>query len=483
MNIDVAAFVPSLATSAEAEARRSGRRKRRLVAARLIFVTLGALFGALTFIGYYSSQRLDYAGVAGVLAFIVVLGIRLMTFSDQSIENAEARGNAVAILAASHAWRYAVGARPYEITVNDATISPRDLLLVNLRAYQKIMLEYSWTTTGSTQITDQMTRLRAMGLDERKSIYLQHRIRPLSTEQGKISRSLTSKARVFMTLVLLVELVGIPAGALKAITISSVGILGVTGAAAASLALWADTVDFRRRGRTAATTCLALASASDMLESAQTEREWAALVARMEEQLTLESEAVLASDTIRYLLGPEIDDVRTMSPAEYFAAVEELKRQIWDESDRLPKLEPDVIVALNPGGAIVGGILYFVTRASRFFPLSFRSGLDRKDIENIVNAVPWQSRKADRLSILIVDASVKSGNNLREAVDLIRRSVEAKGWLPEEGQTESGDAAGRRYILRTAAITRKPLSPEVDTRPKLDYLIDEVTERFPYGSI
>jgi len=493
MNVDVTSFSPSLVTSAHDEALQAGRRNRRLIALRLILVTAAALFGALTIASSAFQQDVDYAGIVAVSAFLAVLGIRLTMSSDRLLEDAERRGSATAELANSHAWRYAVGARPYTFTIDEEDCTARSSLLNNLRAYQKIMLDYSWTTADSTQITSQMFKLRHASLSDRRESYLRYRINPLFIDNTNTNRSVIARSRRLTTLTLLVELVGVPAGVVKAIALSNIDLLSVTAAAAASLALWHNTLRLPQRARSTATTCLALASASDVLQSVQSEYEWAAMVAKIEEQLTLNSEAALASDTARYLVDEEIEEATTMTPEAYFAAAEELKRQIWEESDRLPKLEPDVIVGVNPGGAIIGGMLYFMTRASDFFPLSFRSGLTRRDIKNMVDAAPWQSRRVDRLSILIVDASMKSGDSLRDAVELVRTSIEGRGWRPaqrEEDAPMPGQQPGQSpydeegtYVIRTAVITKKPVATEPDTRVTVDYFVDEVTEHFPYGSI
>lgn len=495
-------FAPSLVTSAQTEALNAGKRHRRLIATRLMLVTTGALFGAFTLAGSPFGETIDYAGVLALLAFLGVIAIRLTLASDHPLQDVQRRGTAIAGLAYSHAWRYALGARPYVIAPDDEGHAGQSLLVTNLQSYQKIMLEYSWTTTTSGQITEPMHDLRQRSLDDRKTAYLQHRIEPLFTQSSLSSRHHTTRARRLKTLTLLIELVGIPAGIIKAVALYQIDLLGLTAAAAASLALWSDTLNLPQRARSEATTCIALASVTDMLRDIDTEYEWSVLVAKVEDQLTLDSKAALAADTMQYVLDAPADEPRTMSPEAYFAAAEDLKRQIWDESKHLPKLEPDVIVGVNPGGAIIGGILYFMTRASDFFPLSFRSRLGQPELKRMIDAAPWQARRSDRLSILVVDASIKSGDSMRHAVNLIRASMHEKGWRPASttplinqdsntlDRTSASDTdlgsvgpAPNTYLLRTAVITKRPSTTGQDTGVQVDYFVDEVTERFPYGSI
>jgi len=481
MEHDNRRFLPSLAISAKALADRTRKRRRFLVAMRLVLVTLAAVFGALTITGRYSNQRLDYAGVAGVLAFIGVLGVRLAMQSDPDLEDAEPRGNAVSELVSSHAWRFAVGARPYAVGSPELDRVAGRQFTDSIGSYQQILAKYSITAPVSRQITDEMKRIRANDLSYRREIYISDRIEPLQAASSDDCVRLAWRWRTLAILVLLVELLGIPGGVLKAIDLSRIDLLGVTAAAAACIALWADTLSFQERRRAATATGRNLVSAHDQLDEAQTEDEWAAVVARMEEQLSLEAEALLSSDTASLRVESQVDDIHTMSPDEFFAAAATLKRQIWDQSDKLPKLEPDVIVAVNPGGALLGGMLYFMTRASDFVPLSLRGSLHDEDLENMLKAAPWQPRK-QYLSILLVDASVKSGDSLQKAVDLVREAVESKGFVPEAEDNGAQSGAAPRYVLRTAVIAKKP-DPHQRQPIMVDYFVNETTERFPYGNI
>jgi hypothetical protein len=472
-------FLPSLATSAAALGARRGRRKRLLVAARLVFVTAGAVFGAMVISGSLGGQTLDYAGVAALVAFLVVLGIRLTVLGDRDLETAESRLGAVADLVTSHAWRYAVGGRPYDVTGPGVGLSANDLFSRNLWRYQGVVTDNAWSE--GTPITPPMEHLRTAPLADRVAAYTENRLAGLRATSGAAESRFAKNAWYLGILVLCVELVGIPAGVVKAFGLSTVDLLGVTAAAAASLAVWAETTNYRERSRIARNTMNALPFAHQHLaKAARSEPEWAAAVGRIEDLLTLEAEAVLPSEKIRPPFDTESDDTLTMSPDDYFAAAAELKRQIWD---RLPKLEPDVIVALNPGGAIVGGILYFMMRASDFLPLSLRSGVGEDVLRTYLHAAPWPNRRPDRLTILLVDASIKSGDSMLKAMNLVRTAVESKGWRPEGTQPDADGGQGT-YVIRTAVIVEKPADAGDDgARIAVDYHVSAITERFPYGHI
>jgi hypothetical protein len=450
------------------------------VAIRLILVVLAAVFGTLEITGKFRQQLVDYAGVAGVLAFIGVLAVRLAMQSDADLADAEPRGAALAELITSHAWRFAVGARGYAVGSPELDDVAGRQFRHMMASYQRILAEYSITAPQSRQITDDMNKIRMSELAERREIYLSHRIRPLQTVSSNICDQLARRWRALTALVLLVELIGIPGGVLKAVDLSKIDLLGVTAAAAASIALWIDTLDLPGRRRAATAAGRNLLTVEDALTTVRTEDEWADEVGRIEERLNLEATALLYADTVKSYDSVE-DDAHVMSPQEYFAAAETLKRKIWDESTVYPKLEPDVIIAVNPGGAVLGGILYFMTRASDFLPLSFRGSLRDEDLAKMLQAAPWQPRK-EHLSILLVDASVKSGDSMKKAIDLVKHTLERKGFVPEESRGRGTHNAAPTYLLRTAVIVKKRDGSGRDL-VQVDYFVNETTERFPYGNI
>ncbi len=477
-----AKFLPPLETSARTLAVRTRRRQRTYIFLRLIFVMLGALFGALEISGRYRTQVLDYAGVAGVLAFIGVLAVRLAMQSDPDLADAEPRGNALADLITSHAWRFAVGARGYAVGSPELDEVAARQFRHNMGSYQKILSDYSITAAVSRQITDEMTKVRAGTLAERREIYLASRVRRLQASSNTECERLARRWRILSVLVLLVELLGIPGGVLKAVDLSRIDLLGVTAAAAACIALWIDTLNFQGRRRIATAIGRNLVTAEDALIAVRSEDEWAEVTARIEDGLILESAALLSADTAKSHVDWEEEEVNAMSAEEYFAAAETLKRKIWDESNVLPKLEPDVIVAVNPGGAILGGILYFMTRASHFLPLSFRGGLKDEDLAKMLQAAPWPQKNVQHLSILLVDASVKSGGSMKKAIEMVKKAVEQKGFAPDEPTDGRPQNNAPTYLLRTAVIARKKDPRTLDSL-RVDYFVNETTERFPYGNI
>lgn len=463
--------LPPLAVKAAAVAHSSGRSKRRRVGIRLILVTLAAVFGAMSITGAFNTQRFDFAGLAAVLAFLGALFTRLLDLVHKDADDTEAKAKAIEELVTSHAWRYAVGALPYPMLSWEAADQSDSPFGQNLAKYQSVLPDLL-ANAGAQQITPEMKTLRGADLDVRRAAYLQHRINPLIASSTASDRAYESRDRVLSYLVPFIEVIGILAGFAKAIVLTQVDLLGITAASAASLALWAETLNYKGRRRSAANIGRALTSATDDLNRTQNAYELALLVAQIEDRLALEAEAIVPSNAAPHTVGHGLDAVHTMSAEEYFGAVEYLKKQIWD--GRLPKFEPDVIVGCNPGGAIVGGILYFHTRA-QFLPVNWRSGLSRDAMKSMLDNVQWNAKKGDRLSILIVDASIKSGDSLSRTIRLVRDVVESKGWIPEESADDTP-----KYAIRTAVIANKPTKdPGID----VDYFYPKPTERFPYGNI
>jgi hypoxanthine phosphoribosyltransferase len=474
-------FTPAVAASAFSLASESRRRQMRLLGLRIAFVTLAAGFGAFSLTWVVAEQRLDVAGMAAVLAFTAVLGVRLVRQSENILLSAEAPARAAGELAVSHAWRYAVGARPYGVLAADA----RRRLRFHLDDYRRIVKEYQGTVQSGNLVPEGMTGLRSETLQARQEAYLTRRIDVLLRASGKAGERSRSRDRSLLALVISVEVVGIPIGTLKALGLLEVNLLGVVAAAAAGIALWMGTLDYPKSATLAANINATVSSARDALQEVSTEHDWSVLVARVEDQLMLEHEAVLAAThPTRSGDARMSEGAHTMTPDEYFAAAEDLKRQIWEQGDKRPKLEPDVIVALNPGGAILGGMLYFMTtRAGDFFPLSLRCGLQDADLKRIVGSYSWQARRGERLSILVVDASVKSGNSLARAIRIIREVVESQDWQPATDATVMDDPTVKTYTIHTAVIANRLTREGADLGITVDYFFDEVTEKFPYGNV
>lgn len=156
-----------------------------------------------------------------------------------------------------------------------------------------------------------------------------------------------------------------------------------------------------------------------------------------------------------------------MSWRTYDKAIRELSRLVMAHP-AYGGYRPDIVVGVNPGGAIVGGLLYLLNRRS--FAFSTLWPLNNTPLPlNIVNEVEEairRGRNGTDARILLVDDSLKTGQTMRAAVETMRSSL--------------GDA---RYSIKTAVLVYRPEFNTLadDFRP--DYFLFDHYKEFPYSTV
>jgi hypoxanthine phosphoribosyltransferase len=145
------------------------------------------------------------------------------------------------------------------------------------------------------------------------------------------------------------------------------------------------------------------------------------------------------------------------------SAVTDLKERVW-AGETMGGFTPDFIIGVNPGGAIVGGILhYMLHRQIPFYNVSIRKHR-LEDPRILVQRISERFPSETEPNILIVDASMKKGDSMRAVLSLVEERY------------------GQRAQIRTAVVVdRKELRP--DDPFEADYFIDESYLRFPYGHV
>lgn len=475
--------LPPLVGAAMRAARRTESRMVRTAILRTILLIGAAVLGAVTITQTIDDRTVDWAGWAVLLIFVALLGLRLFEWTEDRRDSPRLRSAAVADLTESHAWRYATRANPYsEATYATDEAAAADRFLDALQKYHDTLGEAATDLPGGRQITPSMDQLRSSDLNTRIDIYLEQRVNPLADRASREGRQRGRIHGQFFTAVLVIELAGIPLGALKAQNVTGIDWIGVLSAAAASLALLADSMRLSQRAKVARSKTRVLNYVADQTRAVSNEIDWAALVTRVEDHITLDAEASLASDAA-VSAGPPPVARYAMTPEDYFKAVDHLRQRIWGGLGG-PVEAPDVIIALNPGGAIVGGILYFSTsRAPAFVPLTLRGGMEAAGIQTYLRSIKFRAQKTGRLVVLIIDASLKSGKGMAQAVEYVTAVLEEKGWRARGTVATVPDSPGE-YTLRTVVITQPTLRPGDEPRVmEADYFHDTTTQRFPYGTV
>lgn len=479
--------LPSLVAAATAAAQRADSRATKIAVFRTVLLIAAAAFGAITITQTIGKRTVDWSGWAVLVIFVALLGLRFFERSEDKRDSPLLVSSAIADLSLSQVWRYVTRAKSHsEVGGTDSEEQAGDRLLDELKRYQNALRAVTSEQQQGRQITPWMKELRASNLQTRIDAYLALRVKPLADQAAREDRRRGRSHARFFAAVLVIELVGIPLGALKAQNLTSIDWIGVLSAAAASLALLANSMRLNWRQKVAQSKTQVLNFVADQIQtSVKTESDWAVLVTKVEDHLTLDAEAALASDASPKSGTTEVAR-HTMTPEDYFRGVDHLKQQIWGGLGG-PILAPDVIIALNPGGAIVGGILYFSATRAKFVPLTLRAGMKPQDIQTYLRSVEFSPQKTAQgtrhLVVLVVDASIKSGNGMAEGVGYVREFLEQEGWQPHEAGTPSAGSRGV-YTLKTAVITQSALRPGEKPRViEADFVHDTTTKRFPYGTV
>ena len=156
-----------------------------------------------------------------------------------------------------------------------------------------------------------------------------------------------------------------------------------------------------------------------------------------------------------------------MSWRAYEGAVQELSRRIMAHS-AYGGYRPDLVIGVNPGGSIVGGLLYLLNRRS--FAFSTVWPLDPSplyaDISREVGETLRRGGDLAEARILIVDDSLKTGLSMRAAVEKVKSGL--------------GDM---RHTIRTAVLVYRPEFNTVADGFQPDYFLFDNYSAFPYCNV
>jgi len=159
-------------------------------------------------------------------------------------------GRAAAESVKTLSWRYAVGGEPFNIGARPER-EIESLFLNQLDAVISVLkgLNVSPPSTAGPQITDPMRRVRSESLDDRKRSYEMGRV----AEQQEWYRQHAGKndriAFRWTLAVLVVEIIGVVAGTLKAIGVVEGDLLIFAGAIVAAMAAWLQTTLYQAQHR------------------------------------------------------------------------------------------------------------------------------------------------------------------------------------------------------------------------------------------
>lgn len=246
---------------------------------RLVMLVLAATSSLVGF-GEPGSEIVGWAAAAAfALALIAEVSILVMRPERVWHEGRSAK---------TLAWRYAVGGNPFGIEEMDARQADQ-LLLHRLKEVLRDLknLELG-AALGQEQITDRMRILRSKPLEERRRAYSIGRIENQRIWYAISAARDESRARLWMTSMIALEIVGVTLGVLRATGTLHVDLLGIAATVAGSIAAWMQVKQHQTQARAYFIAAQELAAIRSELSSVEAESEWASFVDSAEEAISRE---------------------------------------------------------------------------------------------------------------------------------------------------------------------------------------------------
>lgn len=283
---------PVLYRAADAASLSGQRRYLRALRTRLLALLIAAVCGAVA----WDLGGVSVAGIGALIAFLVALasGVYLATTSP---EKAWYEGRAAAESAKTLAWRYVVRGESFESPARaDDDARFIDRLKEILRDLKDVDLA---ADAAGDQITAGMRAARSAPFDDRKSLYLAARIR--DQQQWYRSKAVWNRRRAerWTLAAIVLEVLGVLAGAARVFFDLEVDLLGIVAAAAATVTAWLEAKQHRNLATAYGITAQELASAASLGETIADEVEWAAFVGQAEEAISREHTLWRASRGVR----------------------------------------------------------------------------------------------------------------------------------------------------------------------------------------
>lgn len=274
-----------LAEAASQDSMAAQRRYMTATAAHLTCLVLAALFGALTIRPEPAGIDLAGAGAVGFFASAALLSAFLFgTRPDRQWYDGRAAAESMKTLA----WKYSVGGSPFEVNAGEE--AGLDSLFVERTKEIIRALKYAKPSGGRAepQITDAMRRVRSQPLESRRAQYREARIGSQQKWYAKKAEWNNRRATAWRVVVLTVEVAGVFLGLLKVTGAVEIDLLGVAAALATALGAWLQAKQHEELGRAYAVASQELGAILSLVDSKQSEADWAAFVDQSEEAISRE---------------------------------------------------------------------------------------------------------------------------------------------------------------------------------------------------
>lgn len=283
-------------TDAGKNAVRAQRRHAKKLQTQLALLIIAAVCGAFTF--RFHHRGADYAGLAGAFAFVAAIFVRLYSEHEHD-ETQWYKSRAAAESAKTLSWRYSVCGNPFPESMPD-----REAKRLLVSRFEDIGRELEYIEVSPSQapggeVTESMTSLRHAPRPDRIRVYGQQRI--LSQEDWYAGKSAWNegRARLWLKIVIGVELCGLIGAAVKAAGVPRVDLLGVFAAIGAAAGAWLQFKQHKTLATAYNVTARELRRVSTLIDDQMSADDWADFVDQAEEAISREHMMWVASRTGR----------------------------------------------------------------------------------------------------------------------------------------------------------------------------------------
>jgi len=273
--------MPAVFRAADARSAQAQQRFTRTILLQLALLLVASVAGSLH--GSYSGA--DWLGFAAAGGFLAVALLRLHGLVGREQEGFWYEARATAESAKTLAWRYAVGAPPFqgqdgaEVTLVGRL---REVIIGSGPAVAML------PDADAVQITPAMRRLRECPLDVRRAVYCADRIDEQRRWYTTKAQQNQSRSQHWGLAFLALDGLAISGSVLLAIDAIDVNLIGVAGTAATAVTAWVQLRQHATLARAYSVAAHELSLIRLLLDQARTEEEWSRFVDDAEKAISRE---------------------------------------------------------------------------------------------------------------------------------------------------------------------------------------------------
>ena len=277
------ADLPALFQSADQSSLQGQRRFLQATRFRLVMLVIAASSSLVAF-GEPGSDIVGW-GAAAAFALALIAEISILVMRPERVWH---EGRSAAESAKTLTWRYAVGGNPFSIEELDSRQADQLLLFRMKEILRDLKNLELGAALGQEQITDRMRALRSKPLEERRQTYGIGRVEDQRIWYANSAARDEGRARLWMTSMIALEIVGVTLGVLRATGTLRIDLLGIAATMAGAIAAWMQVKQHQTQARAYFIATQELAAIRSELSSQETESEWAAFVDSAEEAISRE---------------------------------------------------------------------------------------------------------------------------------------------------------------------------------------------------